>query len=115
MCPYDPQQTQRKCQDCTMSNQVRARLKPIIQPSIIIWQGDRIQCVTPKTGSGPITPESETLFPEYISNVGHNMYQDVGLGVKQLRVTLTLNDCGILGVIGLLPIGRTIVTPLFKS
>ena len=88
-----------------MSNQVRARLKPIIQPSIIIWQGDRIQCVTPKTGSGPITPESETLFPEYISNVGHNMYQDVGLGVKQLRVTLTLNDCGILGVIGLLPIG----------
>ena len=147
------------CQDCTTSNQVRARLKPLIQPSII-WQGDRIQCmkssrtrecticmverkqiisslrkdkykvindnsdiyspckcsskfhkfkhnstmalrtrltqnevtpnkrskkkrrrsrgfVTPKTNSSPITPDSESLFPESISNVGPNMRQDM--------------------------------------
>ena len=32
------------CQDCTTSNQVRARLKEIVEPSII-WKGDRIRCM----------------------------------------------------------------------
>ena len=32
------------CQDCTTSNQVRARLKKIVEPSII-WKGDRIRCM----------------------------------------------------------------------
>lgn len=32
------------CQDCTTSNQVKQRLKPIIKPEIV-WQGDRIQCM----------------------------------------------------------------------
>ena len=32
------------CRDCGNSNQVKAKLKEIMEPSIL-WQGDRIQCM----------------------------------------------------------------------
>ena len=32
------------CQDCYTSNSVRARLKEVVEPTII-WQGDRIRCM----------------------------------------------------------------------
>jgi hypothetical protein len=36
------------CRDCSSSNEVRAKLKRIVSPSII-WQGDQICCMKTKT------------------------------------------------------------------